>query len=560
MHDDLKADFRNFLYVVWKFLKLPDPTPIQYDIAHFLQHGPRRKGVEAFRGVGKSWITAAYVVWRLYCDPQLNILVVSASKTRADNFTTFCRLLIDGIPALHHLKPRPNQRDSKISFDVGPAEPDQSPSVMSAGITGQITGMRADEIVPDDIEVPNNSATQMMREKLSESVKEFDAILKPDGKITFLGTPQTESSVYNALCERGYVFRIWPARYPDEKQRNNYGDKLAPMIRDAVEAKPSLAGRTTEPKRFTDIDLVEREASYGRAGFALQFMLDTRLSDADRYPLKLRDLIVCSLDPENAPEKLVWAAAPEWIVSDLPNVGMGLDRMYRPVPLKDTNYLPYTQSVLVIDPAGRGKDETAWAVLKFLNGYIYLLDAGGFPPGSGYAAETLQALADKAKQFKVNKVIYEANFGDGMFGQLLKPVMAKTWPCGMEEVKHSVQKERRICDTLEPVMNSHRLVVSRDLVKRDFDSTSSYAAEDAQKYQLFYQLTRVTREKGALAQDDRLDALAMGVAYFAAAMATDVDKAVARGREAAMQAELRKFMKHTTGRTGRGNVWASRPA
>ena len=52
----------------------------------------------------------------------------------------------------------------------------------------------------------------------------------------------------------------------------------------------------------------------------------------------------------------------------------------------------------------------------------------------------------------------------------------------------------------------------------------------------------------------------MGVAYFAAAMATDVDKAVQRGRDAAMQAELRKFMQHATGRAGRGPVWASRPA
>ena len=27
------ADFRKFLFVVWKHLNLPDPTPVQYDIA-----------------------------------------------------------------------------------------------------------------------------------------------------------------------------------------------------------------------------------------------------------------------------------------------------------------------------------------------------------------------------------------------------------------------------------------------------------------------------------------------------------------------------------------------
>jgi hypothetical protein len=74
--DPLKADFRNFLWAVWRHLGLPEPTPVQYDIAHFLQHGPRRLVIEAFRGVGKSWITVAFVCWLLYCDPQLKIVVV----------------------------------------------------------------------------------------------------------------------------------------------------------------------------------------------------------------------------------------------------------------------------------------------------------------------------------------------------------------------------------------------------------------------------------------------------------------------------------------------------
>ena len=74
------ADFRKFLFVVWKHLNLPDPTPTQYDIAKYLQHGEKRMVIEAFRGVGKSWITSAYVVWLLYMNPQLNILVVSASQ------------------------------------------------------------------------------------------------------------------------------------------------------------------------------------------------------------------------------------------------------------------------------------------------------------------------------------------------------------------------------------------------------------------------------------------------------------------------------------------------
>lgn len=143
-------DFRYFLYLIWKHLDLPEPTPVQVDIASFLQHGPKRKVIEAFRGVGKSWITAAYVLFRLYHDPQLKILVVSASKERADNFSTFTLRLINDIPWLEHLRPKQGQRNSKISFDVGPAKPDQSPSVKSVGLFGQLTGSRADIIISDD--------------------------------------------------------------------------------------------------------------------------------------------------------------------------------------------------------------------------------------------------------------------------------------------------------------------------------------------------------------------------------------------------------------------------
>ena len=285
--NDPLSDFRKFLFVIWKHLNLPDPTPVQYDIAYNLQHGDKRMIIQAFRGVGKSWITSAYVVWLLYMNPQLNILVVSASKSRSDDFTTFTLRLINEMDILAHLRPKADQRQSKISFDVAPANASHAPSVKSVGISGQLAGSRADVIVADDIEVPNNSMTQGMRDKLSEAVKEFDAILKPDGRIIYLGTPQNQESLYNKLPDRGYRVSIWPARYPNEDQSIGYGSKLALLIERKLQADATIIGQPTDPQRFSDFDLLEREASYGRSGFALQFMLDTRLSDAERYPLKV---------------------------------------------------------------------------------------------------------------------------------------------------------------------------------------------------------------------------------------------------------------------------------
>ena len=146
-----KQDFRVFLYMVWDAINLPEPTPIQYDIAYNLQYPPNdRFIIEGFRGVAKSFITCAYAVWVLWRDPQEKVLIVSASKDRADANAVFIKRIIHTLPFLAELKARQGQRDTQNLFDVGLATPDISPSVKSVGITGQITGSRADLLLADD--------------------------------------------------------------------------------------------------------------------------------------------------------------------------------------------------------------------------------------------------------------------------------------------------------------------------------------------------------------------------------------------------------------------------
>lgn len=533
-------DFRNFTYLVWQHLGLPEPTPIQYDIASYLQHSPKRCIIEAFRGVGKSYITAAYVVHQLLLDPQLKFMVVSASKARADDFSTFTQRIIMELPICQHLVAKEGQRWSKIAFDVAPAKASGSPSVKSVGVTGQLTGSRADIIIADDVEVPNNSMTHMMREKLSETVKEFDAVLKPDGKIIYLGTPQNEMSLYNVLLSRGYDMRVWPARYPSlDRSEKAYGGRLAPSLYETLQEKlEAVYGLPTDPKRFDDEDLLERELSYGRSGFALQFMLDTSLSDANKYPLKLSDLIIYSCDKETAPEKMVYGIMKP--MPDLPNVGLSGDKYYAP---EDTvGRAKYTGSVMAIDPSGRGSDETAYSIVKMLNGYLYVVDCGGVE--GGYSDTTLQHLTDLAKIHQVNTVLIESNFGDGMFTELLKPYMVKTYPVTLEEVRHNTQKEMRIIDTLEPVMNQHRLVVDPKVIHKDYDSVQNMPPEKGIKYMLTYQMTRITKQRGALAHDDRLDVLAMAVQYWVEQMASDADVEIKVRKEELLDNELEKFMSH----------------
>lgn len=544
-------DFRVFLRQVWDFLRLPPPTPVQNDIAKYLQDGPRRELIEAFRGVGKSWITVAFVLWCLFLDPQLKIMVVSANESLAADFSKFCFQLIHGMPLLQHLAPRDGQRQSAEKFDVGPALPSKDPSVKSVGITGQLTGSRADIVIPDDIEVPKNSQTHVLRERVAELVKEFDAVLKPGGRIIYLGTPQVEASLYTRLPARGYEVRIWPAEVPEKPEV--YRGRLAPFVQRLIDA--GVAAHTPiDAKRFNRQDLDERLTSYATSGYALQFMLDTNPADVEKYPLKTKNLLVHDCDDEMAPVKLVWGSDRPLMLDDLHSGGLDGDFYVRPA-WKSEEMAKFTGTVMAIDPSGRGTDETAYAIVRSLHGMLYLVSVGGYIDGFGEA--TLRGLAAKAIRHHVNYVIDETNYGGGMFRQLLRPVMSrmaeearmrkddpdpKARPPMFDEEWNgwsSTQKELRILDTLEPLVQSHRLVVDRRVIEEDMKVLT-----DKPRYSFIHQFTRMARIKGCLPNEDRLEAVSMACAYFVERMQVDKDRALKTHKDTLLDEELKRYKKH----------------
>jgi hypothetical protein len=512
LEDRLKASFPLFLTLVWKSLDLPRPTRAQIAIARYLQNGPKRLQIQAFRGLGKSWIAAAFTLWILFKDRDKKILVVSASKQRADDFSIFCQKCLIEIAWLNHLTPQDDdQRWSRVSFDVRGCRPAQSPSVKSVGITGQLTGSRADLIIFDDVEVPSNSATDLMREKLLQLVTEGESVLTPkeDSRIVFLGTPQTTFTVYRTLRERNYKPFVWPARYP--RSMVGYEDILAEDLQKDIdeEGLDKLSWKPTDT-RFSEINLLEREQSMSRSNFMLQFMLDTSLSDALKFPLKLSDFSVLALDPARGPSDLVWGADKETLL-DLPAVALPGDRWHRPKATGE--FVSWTDTITAVDPSGRGKDETVSMILSQINGFIYIRDI--YTTQDGYSDTTLREILRRSKQFGSKTCLIESNFGDGAIMELLKK-HAQEMKIGMafEESRATTRKEDRIIDTLEPVLNQHRLVIDQRLVNWDYQSNNDMAPEERLPRMLMYQLTRMCREKGAVKHDDRVDALALGVKHF----------------------------------------------
>ena len=518
----LKDDFKLFLQALWSELDLPNPTRAQYAIADYLQHGPKRLQIQAFRGVGKSWITGAFVLWTLFNNSEKKIMIISASKERADNMSIFLQKLIIETPWLVHLRPKSDDsRWSRISFDVA-CSPHQAPSVKSVGITGQLTGSRADLMILDDIEVPGNSMTEFMREKLLQLCTEAESILTPkqDSRIMFLGTPQTTFTVYRKLAERSYKPFVWPARYP--RKVSQYEGLLAPQLVDDIDQGAEKWDVTDD--RFDNEDLIEREASMGRSNFMLQFMLDTSLSDAEKFPLKCADLIVTSVNPSTAPESVVWCSDPQNVIKDLPTVGLPGDYFYSPMQLQGT-WDPYQETICSVDPSGRGSDETAAAYISQRNGFLYLHDMRAYR--DGYSDNTLLDILKGCKKYGVSKLLIETNFGDGIVSELFRKHLQQTKQnIDIEEVRANVRKEDRIIDSLEPVLNQHRLVIDRAVIEWDFKSNPQAAPEERLLYMLFYQMSRMCREKGAIRHDDRIDALAQGVQYYTDALGISALEAI----------------------------------
>ena len=533
----MREDFKVFLTLVWKELGLPKPTRAQLAIADYLQHGPKRLQISAFRGVGKSWITAAFVLWVLFNDPDKKIMVISASKERADNFSIFCQKLIIDISWLSFLGPKDSdQRWSRISFDVGPAKPHQAPSVKSVGITGQMTGSRAHLMIFDDVEVPANSATDMQREKLLQLVTESESILTPDesSRILFLGTPQSTFTIYRKLAERSYRPFVWPARYP--RDLSKYEGLLAPQLVEDIERGQDPW--TPTDTRFNDLDLMERESAMGKSNFMLQFMLDTSLSDAEKFPLKFQDLINTPLGEECA-ERYAWSADPRYMLKHLNPVGLPGDRFYGPMYI-DEGVCEYNETIVSVDPSGRGSDETVAVVLSSANGYVFVRDMKAFR--DGYSDSTLSSIVRMGKKYKASRLLIESNFGDGMVCELFsRHIQQMGAAFSTEEVRATVRKEERIIETLEPVMNQHKLIIDPKVWEYDYASNPDAPPEKRLEYMLGYQMSRMCREKGAVKHDDRIDALAQGVQWFIDSLAQSAHKAQAMRKHEEWKAMMDLF-------------------
>ncbi len=546
-------DFKPFLYDVITGLLGFDCTPLQLDIADYLATGPLYRMIQAQRGQAKTTITACYAVWRIIHDPTTRILIVSSGSDMATEISNWIIQIIMGMEELECLRPdrSAGDRASVKAFDVHYElkGPEKSPSIACIGITSNMQGKRADVLIADDVESAKNSATEVQRERLRHLTRDFTSI-NSKGDIIYLGTPQSVDSIYNGLVSRGFDIRVWPGRYPTNEELENYGAHLAPAIRQALADAPSLQtgggpmgdrGQPTDPVLLDEGTLTAKEIDQGAAYFQLQHMLDTRLMDAHRFPLKSEKLVFMKVSDRSAPLEINFQPDNTHFVST-PMDWPLMDSYYRAAGFGQ-EFGNFQGTHMYVDPAGGGQngDETAYAVTKFLAGRIFWVDIGGVPGGLG--EDSLDALTEIAVRWKPDQIDIEKNYGNGALSSVWTPKLLRKHSCAIEDVWESGQKELRIIDVLEPIIGSNRLVVDENLLVEDWNSCQKYPADLRASYSVFFQLSRITRDKGALIHDDRLDALAGSARFWADHLKQDEFKAQAR----ATQQRYNEMMKNPLG-------------
>ena len=557
----LLDSFTFFIREIWEDRGLDEVAPlgeVELDILEYTQNGPANRGILAPRSMGKTHlVTCGYAAWRLMRDPDCKVLIVSRSESEAKKTVHILRRWIAMVPFLQHLRPQSmgGQRDTAVMFDVGGAKPDRTPSVTAKGVDGQLEGCRAHLVLPDDVETRKNTKTVNARAELDERVKEFAAILYPDGEVIYVGTFHHEESVYIKLSDRGYNFRTWTLQYPaaDEEQLS-----LAPMLRKRLDDGSAIPGEPTMPHRFPQ-RYIDAKKAEGRTHYAMQYQLIANLGDTLQYPLVLRDLIVMTIHRDKAPLSVMWGVKTgnntSTQVQDIASLGFAGDCLYSPVQF-DNEWHPYTLTRMWIDPSGKGADSTGYAIVAHLNGILFVKAVGGL--AGGYDDETLDKLSRLARTHDAREITVESNFGQDMFAALLEPHIRRVadedsgqyeapdvpdddaaayretphspWTASIHTSRATEQKEIRIIDALEPVMNQHRLVVDPSVI-RD------------QKLQ--YQMTRVTKQRNCLDHDDELESLAMCVWQWQESLHQDPRLSAERLRERMIDKALNDFRRGT---------------
>ena len=189
----------DFLQVWNKMLGFQTPQhheQIMRFLVEILNNEPHRGLLNAFRHSGKSTVVGIFAACVLYHKPETRILILSAESGLASRMVGHIKNILENHPYCSNILPDVKKEWGTHKITIKRPIGIREPSVICQGISGNITGMRSDLIICDDVEVPNTCNTQQKRNNLRERLRELDFILSPNGTMIYIGTPHTKDTIY----------------------------------------------------------------------------------------------------------------------------------------------------------------------------------------------------------------------------------------------------------------------------------------------------------------------------------------------------------------------------
>ena len=220
------------------------------------QNGDKYLLLMVFRSAGKSTLVGLFAAWLLQQDPNLRIMVLAADLTLAKKMVRNVKRIIERHPLTVHLKPHRADQWASYQFTVARNLEQRDPSMIAQGISGNVTGSRADVIICDDVEVPNTCDTIIKRIDLRDRLAEMNYVLVPGGSILYAGTPHSFYSIY--------ADRVHHEIGEDHLFLEGYQRLVLPVLKD---------GTSIWPERFPDTVLEQMRRYSGPAKFNSQMML-----------------------------------------------------------------------------------------------------------------------------------------------------------------------------------------------------------------------------------------------------------------------------------------------
>lgn len=436
------ADFLEFAWV-WNAAQGQGTPAVHRRIARWLQArrdgGDRRLLLMAFRGCGKSTLVGLFCAWRLLREPDSRILVLAADHELAVKMVATVRRVLERHPLCRELLPDAPESWAMDRFTVRRRAVLRDPSMLAQGLSGNITGARADLIVCDDVEVAGNCDTPAKREELRSRLAETEFVLSPGGTILYVGTPHCADTLY------------LPAGHADA-WLVGYRRLVVPLLDEA--------GGSAWPERFTAAEIAALRSRVGPLRFARQMLLQPVAEAAARLDPAL--LVRYAEEPEyrEAGGRAQLSLLGRRLLS-----GCGFwDPAYGRPGTGDASVLAATYA------DGDG------------NHYLHRLAYLAHDPDSAVdpATQQCRAVAALARELLLPAVRVETN-GIGRFlPALLKREMARAGaPCAVVEHSSRQSKALRILGALEPALAARRLHAHEAVFRTPFPAEMAAWRPDA---------------------------------------------------------------------------------